>query len=381
MAGPLTASAKASATTPPVPAATRLAHGPRFGAGPRLDGLPEAPARVRENLASLAAALDEVVPAKIFDRNLLVATWNIRRFGGVVSRWLSRDEDRPKRDWLAVAAIAEILSRFDVIAIQEVCGDLRALELVMARLGREWSFLMTDVNSGAGGNGERMAFIYDQRRVALSGLAAEIVVPEAEWQRISPTAFRRQFARAPYAVSFQSGGARFTLVTLHVLFGKKADEGRIDELRAAATWLRRWATSGHGHPPSKAGDASASASASATAGNTNLLALGDFNIDRRGDALWQSFTSTGLVVPPALHDVPRSIFADRAKSQRKYYDQIAWFAAPPRARRRRPTLACASAGSFDFLPHLYTHPRLPPTAISHRISDHYPLWVELTPSP
>jgi hypothetical protein len=35
MAGPLTASTKASATTPPVPTSTRLAHGPRFGVGPR----------------------------------------------------------------------------------------------------------------------------------------------------------------------------------------------------------------------------------------------------------------------------------------------------------------------------------------------------------
>jgi endonuclease/exonuclease/phosphatase family metal-dependent hydrolase len=324
------------------------------------------PAGVRAELAALAAALDGAVPAKIVDRNLLIATWNIRKFAGYVPRWRSRAEDSPKRDYLGVAAIAEILSRFDVIAVQEVCGDLRALELARGLLGRDWAFLMTDVNSVESGNGERMAFLYDQRRVRLSGLAAEIVVPEAEWQRISPAAFRRQFSRAPYAVGFEAGRTRFTLVTLHVLYGKRGDPNRLDELRASADWLRRWADRGHGY-----GD--------------NLLALGDFNIDRRDDALWQAFTATGLTVPEPLHAVPRSVFADRARLTTKYYDQIAWFGAttPPTRSAARPkrslALTCASAGSFDFLPFLYQRPRLAPEPVSHRISDHFPLWVELVP--
>jgi hypothetical protein len=53
----------------------------------------------------------------------------------------------------------------------------------------------------------------------------------------------------------------------------------------------------------------------------NLICLGDFNIDRRGGALWQAFTSTGLTVPEQI-DRPRVI---AGKPLDHYYDQVAWF--------------------------------------------------------
>jgi hypothetical protein len=71
-----------------------------------LDTLRAAPAYARRDLASLAAALDAAIPAKTFDRNLLVATWNIRRFGSLSERWRARDEHNPKRDWLGAAETA-----------------------------------------------------------------------------------------------------------------------------------------------------------------------------------------------------------------------------------------------------------------------------------
>ena len=73
--------------------------------------------------------------------------------------------------------VAEILSRFDVIAIQEVRGNIKALRWIMRFLGSHWSFLMTDVTRGDRGNQERMAFLFDTRRVQLSGLACELVLP------------------------------------------------------------------------------------------------------------------------------------------------------------------------------------------------------------
>ena len=35
-----------------------------------------------------------------------------------------------------------------------------------------------------------------------------------------------------------------------------------------------------------------------------------------------------------------------------------------------------SAGSFDFMPYVYTDIDLSKRAISYRVSDHYPLWAE-----
>jgi hypothetical protein len=142
---------------------------------PRLHDVP--PAAVRADIESLQRYLAEVVPSKRLDENLLIATWNIRGFALLTREWTAGDADSPKRDLRGLLAIGEIIRRFDVIAIQEVKGDLRALRDLMKWLGPNWVFLMTDVNIGAAGNSERMAFVFDRRRVELSGLACELVVP------------------------------------------------------------------------------------------------------------------------------------------------------------------------------------------------------------
>jgi hypothetical protein len=38
------------------------------------------------------------IPPKTLDRNLLIATWNIRHFGGVTEKWTTDPEDSPKRN-------------------------------------------------------------------------------------------------------------------------------------------------------------------------------------------------------------------------------------------------------------------------------------------
>ena len=107
----------------------------------------------------------------------------------------------------------------------------------------------------------------------------------------------------------------------------------------------------------------------------DLIALGDFNIDRRDDPLWQAFTSTGLTVPADLEEVPRSIFAAPGKKTTdKYYDQIAWFAEVDGAGGLSMEYRCG--GFVNFLNHVYTDTALTRNEISWRVSDHYPLWAE-----
>ena len=319
---------------------------------PQITELP--PANVRTDLQSLANDLDGVIPQKRAD-NILVATWNIRAFGSLTREWTAvSGSHSPTRDLRGLRAITDIVSRFDVVAIQEVVGNLRALRDMMRFLGDDWSFLMTDVTLGDLGNNERLAYVFDRTRVRPSGLAAELVVPPDVQNVISPDAFQRQFARTPYAVSFRAGDQTFILTTLHVLFGDEAN--RVQELQNIAAWLATWATR-----TSRFGQ--------------NLITLGDFNIDRQGDALWDAFTSTGLTVPAELEAVPRTIFADpNTPTLESFYDQIAWFETG--SQRRRLTLGVMDAGSFDFLPHVYTDTTLSRLSISFRVSDHYPLWVE-----
>jgi hypothetical protein len=134
---------------------------------------------VVETLARLRSTLDaSAIPPKVVDRNVLVATWNIRSLGRVTPKWSSAPGDSPKRCFADVVAIAEIVSRFDVVALQEVKRDLSGLEAILEALGPEWGWILTDLTRGGQtANQERMAFLYDTRRVRPSGLAAELVVP------------------------------------------------------------------------------------------------------------------------------------------------------------------------------------------------------------
>lgn len=310
-----------------------------------------APQSVKDNLHLLSVDLDEKIPAKSLDKNLLIATWNIRAFGGLTEEYISGSKDSPKRDLHSVMCIAEIIRRFDVIAVQEVKSNVLALRETMKELGNNWSLILTDVTKGDAGNGERMAYIFDTRRVLLSGLACELVVPEEKSAHIGAEALSTQFVRTPYAVSFKSNDRTFILVTLHIKYGKRAAD-RVNELKAIAKWLSEWA-----------GDTNAY--------HHNLITLGDFNIDARGDLLAQTFLSEGLFIPDDLQkpEVTRSIFKET-----KYYDQIAWF--DDNEDVPNMNLEFMSAGSYDFVKTALKNRNLTKGSLSWMISDHYPLWAE-----
>jgi endonuclease/exonuclease/phosphatase family metal-dependent hydrolase len=128
--------------------------------------------------------------------------------------------------------------------------------------------------------------------------------------------------------------------------------GRVPELEAIAEWLAEWAETEYSW-------------------NHNLIALGDFNIDRKDDPLYQAFTSTGLTPAPGLDGLPRTIF-DKPTTPH-YYDQIAWFTAD---QKHRPILSLgfAKASNFDFVPQTQANMTL--VQLSWHISDHRPLWAE-----
>jgi endonuclease/exonuclease/phosphatase family metal-dependent hydrolase len=311
------------------------------------------PQSVVHALTTLEGGLKDDVPAKSAD-NLLIGTWNIRGFGGLTEAWETKSGQSPLRNWADLAMIAEIVSRFDVVAIQETRDNLRALRFLMGRLGSRWGFIVTDVGEGEAANGERLAYAFDKSRIALSGLAGELVVPEEWFGQIEHGALQRQFARTPYAVSFAAGDQAFTLVTLHVIYGHKPAD-RIAELRAIAAWL-------------------AERAANTDDFNRNLIALGDFNIDRRDDPNWQAFTDQGLSPPEQLYGLPRTIF-DTASDQ-SFFDQIAWFT---RGNREALTLHyTGKAGNFEWTKYLLED--LEKTTKSWHISDHYPLWAQFAPS-
>ena len=316
----------------------------------------------REEMRVFSDFLDaEIPPKRDVSSNLLIATWNIAHFASLQKVWQvpAVSDLSPKRDYRCLWAIVEILSRFDVIAVQEVKGDLRALRYAMKILGPNWGFLMTDVSKGDQGNSERMAFIYDTTRVRLSGLAGELVVPdEAEEFGFTEGAFKKQFARNPYAVSFQTPNTTFILVTAHVDFGDEKKE-RIPELKAISQWMRSWAED-------------------ANRWHHNLLLLGDFNLERTGNDMYEAFTSTGLEVPFILHAHPRTIYGRQSDPEAKsYHDQIAWFSKGKTALK---SMDVRNGGAILIFDHLLKDLGVSKKSFAARISDHHPLWLEFDTS-
>lgn len=310
------------------------------------------PTNVKTEIQSLRSDLSTVIPSKQLEDNVLIATWNIRAFGDLTEKWEAADNDSPKRDLHALLGIVEILSRFDIIAVQEVKGNLKSLRHTLKALGHDWNFLMTDVTRGSAGNNERLAFIYDTRKVSLSGLACELVVPEEWLNKIEEDALRKQFARTPYAVSFRVGRKTFVLLTLHVLYGDNA-QSRVPELKSIAEWMADWAKELHGWDHS-------------------LITLGDFNIDKKGDPLYDAFTSTGLTVPDALQNFPRTIFKDKYS----FYDQISWFENA--LNKPELSLKFQRGGIYDFRDKILKSRNYTIQQLSYRISDHFPLWAEFS---
>jgi endonuclease/exonuclease/phosphatase family metal-dependent hydrolase len=320
------------------------------GAVPAITDPP--PPDVAQRLGSLRAALDEAIPYKRVDRNLLIGTWNIRAFGDLTEKWHAAGGDEPKRDLASLRYIAEIVSRFDVVAIQEVRENIKCLRHMLRLLGEEWGVILTDVTKGKAGNNERLAFVFDTRRVKPSGLACELVLPDEAATEIRKDVFARQFARTPYAVSFKASGQTFILVTLHVLYGSAAAD-RAHELEWIAQWMAGWAEEIKEY-------------------RQNLIVLGDFNIDRRDDPNWRAFTSTGLRPPKEIDDLTRTIFDKPGHPDKSsHFDQIAWFHDGDASQLALDYRG--SAGRFDFVSLLLDGKAT--QAGSYRISDHYPLWT------
>jgi len=317
---------------------------------------PELRAYAVPRLQALRAALSAAIPTRTATETLLLATWNLREFD--TRKYGGRSE-------LALLTIAEIASRFDLIAIQEVRESLWALQRVQQHLGPWWDYLVTDVTLGKRGNSERLAYLYDKRKVAFSGLAAEVVIP--------PETQVPQLARSPYVAGFKSGWSQLNLCTVHLFYGDDTADNpeRLREIRNLTTLLAKNAgqfSSGRVHTPD--GEAQL---------HENLLLLGDFNIFKTSDATFQALLAAGFVIPQGLSEIPGSNV-----DKNKRYDQIAYLQGLSGMSHT------GRAGVFDCYEHLYRdadaavfQPEMAQTNLkqfrtwrTYQLSDHLPMWAE-----
>lgn len=260
-------------------------------------------ARVIKNLQDLSAHLDASVPAKDADGNVLIATWNIRDFGKPGQR-----RGFGYRSKESLFYIAEVLSRFDFIAIQEI-NELDEFEEVMRILGPDWDYITTDVtDTKLGGNGERLTYCFDKRKMWFKNISGEIVLPQSMLVSKAVTDTEegkklysgKQFRRTPFITRFQAGWFKFDVCTVHLYYGSESGDKlqqRIEEIDRVATYFGKRA-----ERAAKEGRA--------------LILLGDFNIVHPEHKTMKALTDAGFKVPQKLSE-PTNF------SGTKYYDQIA----------------------------------------------------------
>ena len=285
------------------------------------------------------------IPGRARDK-LLVATWNLANFGAQQRR----DQDR--------ALIAEIVSWFDFVAVQEVRENFGDLFDVHEKLPSSYRILMSD----ASGNDERMAFLFDGKLLKPLEEIGEIAFPPSSFSAIhlpgNPARFEG-FDRTPYLAAFGFGRSSFVFVNVHLYYGEDKPasiERRQLECYAVARWA--WMRQ-----------------KSHFSFTRELVALGDFNMPKSepGDPIFDALTRLGLQVPDHSTQIASSISSDAN------YDQIAFL---PGTTTRTFT---GMKGVFDFdtvvFPDLWqggANRKNFLAYLRYYLSDHRPMWVQLT---
>ena len=275
--------------------------------------------------------------------NLRIATWNIANLGA---------QDRQIEH---LQILAEIISWFDLIAIQETKEDSEHFQHIVQLLGKSYKFIFCD----ASGNNERLAFIYNSRKVKVLEEVAELAIPPSDYRDIRMDGNKAQFNgfdRSPYMVSFQSNGFSFVLLNVHLYFGDDTAIASIDRRCLEAYCVGRWA------------DLRSRSKYSFT---QNALALGDFNLPKvdKDDPVYKALVARGLQLPEHTSKIYSNLANDQA------YDQVAFL---PGLKSR-----IKSHGIFDFDNAAFAEIYQTKTPAEFRgymryyLSDHRPMWIEL----
>lgn len=311
------------------------------------------PVEVQKDLQFLRSALDQSLPQKLLDQNLIIATWRWNMVNDVTMKWVSEGEDRPRRDLRSVHCLAEILSRFDVTAIQGVMGNARALQLVMALLGDPWELMVTGLSQESSYK-ERMAFVFDRRKVRLNGLAGQVILSENELKDLDDhKLLSRQFFRPPFFAGFQCQELPITLANMHLVYGQNVE--RLLEVRAIARWLRRL------HEQ-------------ASPWESNIIALGQMQFARAGSDLYQAFTSSGLAIPEDLLNA--GTYVNHAGVPMTMMSAIAWFQETQTSPGLR--LPYRRGGVFNYVRIGLDFIDRNPRDVAQYLSNHLPMWAEFS---
>ena len=333
------------------------------------------PARERttKGLDSLRRDLIDSLPARRYESNLLMATWALHRFGNPSHVPVDHAE--------SLFYMAEVISSFDLVALQEVDRDLRRLRHLLDVLGPDWNVLVSETAPGVIGNRERFAILYYEPRVEFRSFSGQVILPPERGPKGQGIP-AQQFARPPLLGTFRSGNYEFQVCTAHIIFGGGRPDDtklRLEEVQKLGNYLRM---------RSRYED-------------SDLFLLGDFQMGTLDSPILNALRESGIQIPvEVLH--PTNLKNDR------YYDLIGYTSPGKGSFPLGP--GTPRTGTYDLFRHVYrdenyrqyaadpafknfsqSEGKLPATREekdrfmmrrfwtwkTSLISDHLPLWAEL----
>lgn len=278
------------------------------------------------------------IPSSKLDETVNIATWNIRHWG------------QKKRKKCSLHYIAEILRQFDLISVVELRRNVSEMKYVLELLGEYWDAVFSDYITDAGGNKERIAYIYDTRAVQFTGMAAETDGKRIKNRTTGIYESQFEWWRKPYMASFKAGSFDFVALSVHMQWGTKV--GRKEELSQLAKWVKDYQKDEYRV-------------------DRDIILMGDFNIDSFGSDLYKAISEYGLSAPEALL---QSEFGSNLGANKRY-DQIL----------HHPTISGSAfsehGGVVDFYKGnheiLLPYKDMTKTQFTYQLSDHLPLWIQL----
>ena len=268
-------------------------------------------------LAALAAQ-DSTLTVKI-------ASWNVLNLG----------------DKTSVQERADIISQFDIVALQEVESliGLEALRAAVSNLTQvPWKAVVSE-KVGQGQAAERYAFLYRTDRVQ------EAVGIEGCYPEVSST----DFARDPFFATFIAGNFDFTLITVHITWGCCSAERTAEVMRLADVWNYV-----QERDPFE----------------DDILLMGDFNRDKPTHSAFNALRTLGATHLITGSDVFTTYSTKPDQVGASWYDNI-WM---------DPAYTSYEYTGVSGVDYTYTRyyqgAEFPHLEVRKKISDHCPVWAE-----
>lgn len=254
-----------------------------------------------------------------------IASWNVLNLG----------------DETPVQERAEVISQFDIVALQEV-ESLIGLEALRAQVSCLTQVLWKAVVSekvGQGRAAEYYAFLYRTDRVQ------EAVGLQGSYPEVSPT----DFSREPFFATFVVGNFDFTLVTVHVTWGSSSAQRTAEVMRLADVWEYV-----QENDPFE----------------DDILLMGDFNRDKPTHSAFDALRALGAAHLIAGCDVFTTYSTKPDQIGASWYDNI-WM---------DPTYTSHEYTGVSSVDYTYTRyyqdAECPHLEVRKKISDHCPVWAE-----